>query len=251
MVNFPVQPLRKFDTHLAIIQIRETRCPPKSPRHHDPWFSIAGEPYHRASLPLELLKFEGDRIRTPGLHSGWAESKQWPQRLLDPDPNKPLMGSEHKEYGNNPEGLRWMEEECRSGWDEPLRNKYPDFNMEDLNRTVTMVKYQENDDELIPRWFKRLSQAVEIALMLEERSTAEDLSRRYISDSIAVRQSYYEQGHAIPTSWQVWALLGDRFLAKSIAYVGGSNCQVCRFFARNTHTAFRKRASTPIQSQGY
>lgn len=216
MVNFPVQPLRKFDTHRVIIQIRETRCPPKSPRHHDPWFSVAGEPYHRASLPLELLKFEDDRIRTPGLHSGWAESKQWPQRLLDPDLSKSLMGSQHKEYGNNPEGLRCMEEECRSDWDEPLRNEYPGFDTEDLNKGITTVNYQDNKDESRSGRLWRLFQAVEIALILEERSTEEDLLRRYIPDFAAVRQSFYERGHEIAAGRQVWALLSDGFLAKAL-----------------------------------
>ncbi len=61
-----------------------------------------------------------------------------------------------------------------------------------------------------------LSQAVEIALILEERWTAKDLLRKYIPDFMVVRENYDERGHEIAAGRQVWALLGGGFLAEAL-----------------------------------
>lgn len=155
-------------------------------------------PYH-----YNVLNFEYDDAQTAGFHFGWAHSKQWPQCLLNPDPIKPHVGRRDTEYGNKPEALRWMEEKYRGEWDEQLRNKYPAFDIEDLSRAITMLHLQDRGGNSMSGRLWQLSQAVEIALILEERWTAEDSSRKYIADFMTVRKYSDERGHEIAAGWQV------------------------------------------------
>jgi len=230
MADFPIQPLPSSilteryspsDTHRAILTERSFRSVSHDALRKALDIMTLGSVL-QANRIIELLyqynvpNFEDDDIQTAGFHFGWAHSQQWPQCLLDPDPNKPLVGRQDTEYGNQPEALRWMEERCRSHWDEQLRSKYPAFDTEDLNQAITMLNHQDRVSMSMSGRLWRLSQAMEIALMLEERWTAEDLLRKYIPDFMAVREHYDERGHEIAAGRQVWALLGGGFFAKAL-----------------------------------
>ena len=163
-----------------------------------------------------VLNLKDYEVQTAGLHFGWAQSKQWPRCLSDPDPAKPLIGRPDTDYGDSAEVLRALEEKCRSNWDEGLRNKYPRFGMEDLNNAIATMNEQLIQDKPMSTRFWRLGQAIEIALILKEQSTAEDLLRKYIPDFTGVRDLSYEHGQLIFGGRHVWDLLGNGFLAKEL-----------------------------------
>lgn len=88
-----------------------------------------------------------------------------------------------------------LERECRSNWDKQPRSKYPGFDREDLDQAITMLNHQDHVSMSMSGRLWRLSQAVEIALILEERWAAEDLLQKYITDSMVVKEHYDERGH--------------------------------------------------------
>jgi len=109
-----------------------------------------------------------------------------------------------------------LERECRSNWDEQPRSKYPGFDREDLDQAITMLNHQDHVSMSISGRLWRLSQAVKIALILEERWAAEDLLQKYITDFMVVKEHYDKRGHWITAGREVWALLDGGFLAKAL-----------------------------------
>lgn len=164
--------------------------------------------YHHDALDLGFWWFHA-----ASLHFGWAQSKQWPKCLSGPDSHKPPF---IPRQGDLVETLQRFEELCQQLWDEDFRNKYPMYEMEDLNSAISMVNGQPDRGKGKLTKILRINQAVEIALILGEQPTAEDMLRRCIPYFSKRGLWMGGQDQEITQCRRAWSLLCDGFLAREL-----------------------------------
>ena len=150
-------------------------------------------------------------------HFAWAQTKNWPSFILKSDPNKPSLDYRTDGlWGDSEEVVQKMEDACRRSMDTDLNDKYPHFYDEDLNRAITKTNTAKAPNT---EW---LSHAVEIALLLNYRATAECLLRKYLSvfaDRARKPNPWHARGnrYKVARVWSVWPVLNTGFFAQGLS----------------------------------
>ena len=174
--------------------------------------------YHHNVFDFDM----DDHVTKACIHFAWAQSNAWPPFMLHPDPSKPrfvrAIGAAGEFFGDDEEVLGEMEEQWRGArWDNALRNKYPNFDVEDLNAAISLVnieKYTYDTSSHAPR---RLGQAIEIALILNHENTAKDLLRGAVADFLVLKKEKSQRAvniAVIGEGRRIWKILNTGFLAK-------------------------------------
>ena len=164
-----------------------------------------------------LLIFHNYNITIGGLHFAWSHSNQWPSCLQDPDPNKFPIRRHVFKFGNDSEALAEVQEQGRRDWDEDLRDTHPRFDLQDLNQAVGMLNAVEDEDSVSSSRQWHISAAIEIALVLQQRSTAEDLWRQRVSDFTATDNNPYSNRQNFFAAQRVWEILCEEFVAGELS----------------------------------
>jgi hypothetical protein len=127
------------------------------------------------------FQFEGNYRLMRAMHFAW-DGRSWPEFVERRDEAKPLYIYERVSGvgGTSKEFLAKLETDSREDWPQDLNEKYPDFDMSDLNNAISALNAQDPTGRERLNGKDFLACAIDIALGLGEEEQAEDLIRNHV-----------------------------------------------------------------------
>jgi hypothetical protein len=148
---------------------------------------LLGFPSESTRLLKELnqhnaFMFEGNYLIMQAMHYAWDSQQSWPDFVKNPDKKKPFYIYQRPSGtgGTSEEFLAQLETASRRDWPPELSEKYPNFEMGDLNTAISALNAQDRSEYFYAHGKNILACAVEIALALDEEAQAKDLVKNHV-----------------------------------------------------------------------